>query len=566
MGASKVLAVVIIVAIAAVAFIYWTPAEKEMVQEETTYCSLNLIVDGDGVVDGNYGKYFPGDIATLKAIPASNSEFVGWYVDGKVLSTDLRLILNLDDDRDVTARFSALQRGSDKIVVVEGPAPGTAHGEGDYRAGETTEVSAVPGDGYGFDGWYFDGVRISDDEKTRILIPEDGHLEARFDPLAYDLNVTVSSNAIFAPGSISGAGEYRYGTFAQLKATSYPGYLFDGWYIDGSKISSHNNLEYQVTGDKRIEAKFGIDHNSAFAVGGTSAYAPSTLTASGTTNSEITKTTWTITDILAKKQIASFDSEDMTYLFALPVGIDIARTVTYSDGYTETSTERTITDGVKKIHYEWGYQEEEWYSGVLHINNRFATLDESYRFSDYFAYASKDVKRYGIGYAVGADTYVTYKDPMIVDITEHMASATEGMSQLQRAQYVSNFVQSAIAYKEDIVGKGQTEYYSFPYETLYDQFGDCEDNSILYVSIMKGLGYDMGLLTLTYTNSGHMVPLAVIDGATGFTYEYGGKTYVACEVTADPAFFNLFNKSIGELPNGYEESAKLAFYAIGKSA
>jgi transglutaminase-like putative cysteine protease len=202
---------------------------------------------------------------------------------------------------------------------------------------------------------------------------------------------------------------------------------------------------------------------------------------------------------------------------------------------------------------------ETWYSGILGFNNRTASYDAEYKFSEYFTYADSELSRSGPKTQEWIENFVTSEDPAILALAQNMIGSTSEMSQLQRAQYVSNFVQTVITYEYDDV-KGSTEYYKFPYETLYEGRGDCEDSALLYISLMKAMGYDTALLRLGYTGSGHAVPMVVIEGASGYSFEYDGKTFVCCEVTSDPKFFQMFSKDIGDRPNGWEEGAQLTFY------
>ena len=49
-------------------------------------------------------------------------------------------------------------------------------------------------------------------------------------------------------------------------------------------------------------------------------------------------------------------------------------------------------------------------------------------------------------------------------------------------------------YEYDEVSRGAREYWKYPAETFWDGEGDCEDSSILYVTLMKAMGYDTALI------------------------------------------------------------------------
>lgn len=60
-------------------------------------------------------------------------------------------------------------------------------------------------------------------------------------------------------------------------------------------------------------------------------------------------------------------------------------------------------------------------------------------------------------------------------------------------QFISYFVQKTIDYKSDQDSKSQNEYWKYPLETLYDGYGDCEDEAILLAALLDAAGYDAGI-------------------------------------------------------------------------
>ncbi len=89
----------------------------------------------------------------------------------------------------------------------------------------------------------------------------------------YSVTATASPAA---GGTVSGGGAYTEGQTATLTATANSGYLFSGWYKDGSKVSSSKSYSFTVTESVTLTAKFGklsfgnaVNANAEPAEGGT---------------------------------------------------------------------------------------------------------------------------------------------------------------------------------------------------------------------------------------------------------------------------------------------------------
>jgi len=60
-------------------------------------------------------------------------------------------------------------------------------------------------------------------------------------------------------GTVTGSGEYPYGSEVELVATEEEGYHFSGWYIDGEMVSGDINYSFTVRDDVEICARFEGD-------------------------------------------------------------------------------------------------------------------------------------------------------------------------------------------------------------------------------------------------------------------------------------------------------------------
>jgi hypothetical protein len=57
-------------------------------------------------------------------------------------------------------------------------------------------------------------------------------------------------------GEVQGDGKYTLGENATVTAIADDGYEFDGWYSNGTKVSSRVSYKFTVTSDKSLQAVF----------------------------------------------------------------------------------------------------------------------------------------------------------------------------------------------------------------------------------------------------------------------------------------------------------------------
>ena len=132
-----------------------------------------------------------------------------------------------------------------------------------------------------------------------------------------------------------------------------------------------------------------------------------------------------------------------------------------------------------------------------------------------------------------------YSKPFIEEITRELSDygAAAGLSKAEIPYFIVAFVQN-LPYTSDDVTTGYDEYPRFPYETIYDNGGDCEDTSILASAMLHELGYDVALLHFP----GHMaVGFECRPKAGQPYYRHYGRRYCYMETTGD-------NWDIGVVP------------------
>ena len=134
--------------------------------------------------------------------------------------------------------------------------------------------------------------------------------------------------------------------------------------------------------------------------------------------------------------------------------------------------------------------------------------------------------------------YVTdvHDDEYLRSLCEKLEQADVRSDWSGKIDFVLGFVQSLKYTEDELIGFD--EYPRFPVETLVDEGGDCEDTSILFVSIVRELGYGAVLLRLDeaqHMSAGIRISEEEIgDWDKGYPltyYESRGKYYAYCETT-----------------------------------
>ena len=204
-------------------------------------------------------------------------------------------------------------------------------------------------------------------------------------------------------------------------------------------------------------------------------------------------------------------------------------TVYYDDSaipYRESVYEDQI-NGIETIRYEWYAMGSDWYYDL--------------RIPVEAVRMYKQIPRDSSAYYYGYTSYVTEPsdDTYIGALAQVFLNTAEenGWSSDDAVRLAVAFVQS-LKYTPDDIGLGY-DYPKYPLETLYDQGGDCEDTSILLVSLIREMGYGCALILF----DDHMgVGVLGDETMVGSYYEQYGNMYFYIETT-DVGW------EIGELPD-----------------
>ena len=140
---------------------------------------------------------------------------------------------------------------------------GTVTGTGEYELGAEATVTATANAGYQFNSWAIDGEIVSTEASYTFTVTAPVSLTANFDVL-YSVSADVN---LEGAGTVTGEGEYLYGTDVTLTATANAGYAFNNWTLEGEVVSTEPNYSFTVTGSVVVTANFNVVHTQQLVQG-----------------------------------------------------------------------------------------------------------------------------------------------------------------------------------------------------------------------------------------------------------------------------------------------------------
>ena len=207
---------------------------------------LEINSSGGGMVTGE-GNYSYGSDALIGATPYENHHFVNWIGAGIANSTSADTTVNLTSDRNLTAIFAIDRR----TLSVRAGTGGSATGEGTFEHGSTTNLRAIPEQGFDFVKWTGSSVLEATSESTTITLIADANVTANFQARIQRLSISVDG-----AGQATGDGNYTYGEPASIRALPDQGHYFKGWSGIGVVDSNSSSTEVLMTADRNVSAVF----------------------------------------------------------------------------------------------------------------------------------------------------------------------------------------------------------------------------------------------------------------------------------------------------------------------
>jgi len=203
-----------------------------------------------GSVNGA-GEYDYGQSCTLTATANTGYTFTNWTENGAVVSSNANYTFNVTGNRSLVANFTI---NTYTVTATANPSEGgTVSGAGEYEHGQSCTLTATAAMGYTFTGWRENGIAVSTQADYTFTVTGDRTLVANFSLNAYYITATANPTA---GGTVSGAGEYEYGTTCTLTATANNGYTFINWKENGTVVSTSASYSFTVEGDRDLVATF----------------------------------------------------------------------------------------------------------------------------------------------------------------------------------------------------------------------------------------------------------------------------------------------------------------------
>jgi len=181
-----------------------------------------------------------GQTITLSANPNSCYNFSSWTAPAGVTITNNQFVMPAQN---ITATANYTIKTYTITLSVNNSNYGTVSGGGTYNCGSSRTISATPKTGYYFVNWS-DGNTSS---SRTFTLTGNINLTANFAPNMYTVSLSSGGG-----GTVSGGGQYAYGSVANISATPNSGYRFDRW-SDGSTSQSRS---ITVTGNISLTAYF----------------------------------------------------------------------------------------------------------------------------------------------------------------------------------------------------------------------------------------------------------------------------------------------------------------------
>ena len=249
-------------------FVSWTKGE-EVVSTEATYSftvtedvalkanfkpdthKVTLIAQTEGSVEGD-NTYTHGDSATIRATAFPGYKFVNWVNPNgsEVVSTEPTYSFPVVADITLIAYFE-LDTYEVTLIVNEGE--GSVEGAGTYANGASATVVATPVEGYEFVKWLNPNgnIVVSTDANYTFTVTEAITLLAYFQPLSHTITATAGQG-----GTVTGGGEYTYGTEVTLTATADFDYEFVNWTAGEEVLSTIATYTFIPEADVNVVANF----------------------------------------------------------------------------------------------------------------------------------------------------------------------------------------------------------------------------------------------------------------------------------------------------------------------
>ena len=249
------------------------------------------------------GNYEPNATCTLTATANEGYIFVNWTKDGAVVSTSATysftvtesasLVANFAEQGSITNHWSPVQTFENTmdgigVVLVDGVEQQSAYLELGIFCGEECRGSILPEEENGQWLYYFSMGGVEDETFTFRLYDHVLQQELELvcgNEVPFEINgflgdwnepyeirfynnipISVTVNPEGA-GTVTGAGDYPYGSNVTLSATANTGFAFKEWSINGQAVSTETTLTITIESPLEVTANFDYMQEYTFSTG-----------------------------------------------------------------------------------------------------------------------------------------------------------------------------------------------------------------------------------------------------------------------------------------------------------
>gem|GEM_PF-1938606 len=213
-------------------------------------------------------------------------------------------------------------------------------------------------------------------------------------------------------------------------------------------------------------------------------------------------------------------------------------------GIDRSITKDAVMAGLREYYINWAFPPGSGSTEFYYVKISIDT-------SDFLRYKNDGINRMP-GYSVNKDLVTKFvkttstSNDAFEDITSQLITQFRAygiVGQNDTVNRIMSFVQE-IMYKSDIDTAGRADYWAYPIETLFTGTGDCEDVSMLTMSLVKEYyeqtsGSDVSTALTIFWGIGHAMaaidisdsPVLPDHGMTGWYPNGGTVFYYACETT-----------------------------------
>ena len=150
----------------------------------------------------------------------------------------------MNQDRMLTALFAL---NLHTLAINQQTGGSITASDGTYQYGTQVNIFASPYQGYSFVRWTGEGVHNPTTLSTTVDMTEDRNISALFEINTHTLNLHATEG-----GSVTGSGQFDYGSNPSISAIPNSGYSFLGWDGEGASDASSASTTALMSEDRNL--------------------------------------------------------------------------------------------------------------------------------------------------------------------------------------------------------------------------------------------------------------------------------------------------------------------------